>query len=154
LCPNYVSDYLLKNLSLGEQVLFTRLYRLCGGLQKKSDGLTVLELAEGVGLNPKFAATIIKSLVDKRLLKVIWSNPILKKVRFKLMLPKEIDRKIVLCAVCHDLIHSEEDWLYYPIARSVKGRVHAVVAHRACVEGEPIWEGSARPDATGPKFLE
>jgi len=151
LCPNYVSDYLLKNLSLGEQVVFVRLYRLAGGLQKKTEGLTVGELAESVGLNPKFTATIIKSLVDKGLVKVIWTNPFLKKVRFKLTLQKEIEKKIVLCAVCHDLIHAEEDWLYYPIAKSAKGRVHAVVAHRGCVDGEPIWEGSdaARPGRMG-----
>lgn len=152
LCPNYVSDYLLKNLSLGEQVVFVRLYRLAGGLQKKTEGMTVSELAESVGLNPKFTATIIKSLVDKGLVKVIWTNPFLKKVRFKLTLQKEIEKKIVLCAVCHDLIHAEENWLYYPIARSAKGRVHAVVAHRNCVEGDPIWEGSDGAGRLAPRF--
>jgi len=138
LVPNYVSDYLLKNLSLAEQSVFNRLYRVSAGFWRKSDPLTIGDLAESCGLNAKFTATVIKSLVSKKLVKVIWGNPLSRKVRFKLILPREVEKRIVLCGVCHDLIHEEEEWEYYPIARTLDDRVQTIVAHLRCVPGEPF----------------
>jgi hypothetical protein len=59
-------------------------------------------------------------------------------VRFKLILPREVEKRIVLCGVCHDLIHEEEEWEYYPIARTLDDRVQTIVAHLRCVPGEPF----------------
>ncbi|MBI1851275.1 MAG: hypothetical protein HYR85_13120 [Planctomycetes bacterium] len=140
LVPNYVSDYLLKNLSLGEQAVFNRLFRLSAGFYKKTEPITIRALGEACGLSPKFTATIVRSLAGKRLMKVILVNPLTKKVRLKLVLPAEVEKKIVLCGVCHELILEDEPWKNYPIARPVRGRAQAVVAHERCVEGEPFFE--------------
>jgi hypothetical protein len=145
LVPNYVSDYLLKNLSLGEQAVFNRLFRLSAGFYKKTEPITIRALGEACGLSPKFTATIVKSLATKRLVKVILANPLTKKVRLKLVLPSEVDKKIVLCGVCHELILEEDEWRAYPIARPVKDRAQAIVAHTRCVEGEPFFLASDDP---------
>ncbi len=143
LVPNYVSDYLLKNLSLGEQAVFSRLFRLSAGFYKKTEPITIRSLGEACGLSPKFTATIVKSLATKRLVRVILVNPLTKKVRLKLVLPSEVEKKIVLCGVCHDLILEDEPWRTYPISRPVKNRAQAIVAHARCVEGEPFFAASA-----------
>ena len=142
LVPNYVSDYLLKNLSLGEQAVFNRLFRLSAGFYKKTEPITIRALGDACGLSPKFTATIVKSLATKRLVKVILVNPITKKVRLKLVLPGEVDKKIVLCGVCHELILEDEKWRTYPISRPIRGRAQAIVAHTRCVEGEPFFQAS------------
>ncbi len=143
LVPNYVSDYLMKNLSLGEQSVFHRLYRLSRGFHRKTEPITVRNLAESCGLNPKLTANIIKALASKRLLKIIYSNPFTKKVKFKLVLPREVEQKMVICGVCHNLIMEDETWQYFPITKPENGRSQAVTAHTDCVEGAPILEGRA-----------
>ncbi len=143
LVPNYVSDYLMKNLSLGEQSVFHRLYRLSRGFHRKTEPITVRNLAESCGLNPKLTANIIKALASKRLLKIIYSNPFTKKVKFKLVLPREVEQKMVICGVCHNLIMEDETWQYYPITKPENGRSQAITAHESCVEGSPILEGRA-----------
>jgi hypothetical protein len=140
LVPNYVSDYLLKNLSLGEQAVFNRLFRLSAGFYKKTEPITIRALGDACGLSPKFTATIVRSLAAKRLVKVILVNPITKKVRLKLVLPSEVEKKVVLCGVCHELILDDETWKTYPVARPVRGRAQAIIAHERCVEGEPFFE--------------
>jgi hypothetical protein len=140
LVPNYVSDYLMKNLSLGEQSVFHRLYRLSRGFNRRTEPITVRHLAESCGLNAKLTANIIKSLASKRLLRIIYSNPFTKKVKFKLVLPKEVEQRIILCGVCHNLILEDESWAYFPITRPDRGRSQAVVAHLECVDGEPLLE--------------
>jgi len=141
LVPNYVSDYLMKNLSLGEQSVFNRLYRLSRGFNRRTEAITVRHLAESCGLNPKLTANIIKSLASKRLLRIIYSNPFTKKVKFKLVLPKEVEQRLILCGVCHHLILEDERWGYFPITKPVRGKAQAVVAHLECVDGEPLLEG-------------
>lgn len=143
LVPNYVSDYLMKNLSLGEQSVFHRLYRLSRGFHRKTEPITVRNLAESCGLNPKLTANIIKALASKRLLKIIYSNPFTKKVKFKLVLPREVEQKMVICGVCHNLIMEDETWQYFPITKPENGRSQAITAHESCVEGVPILEGRA-----------
>jgi hypothetical protein len=143
LVPNYVSDYLMKNLSLGEQSVFNRLYRLSRGFNRRTEPITVRHLAESCGLNAKLTANIIKSLASKRLLRIIYSNPFTKKVKFKLVLPKEVEQRIILCGVCHNLILEDEEWTYFPITKPEKGRSQAVVAHLECVDGKPLLEGRA-----------
>jgi len=145
LVPNYVSDYLMKNLSLGEQSVFHRLYRLSRGFHKKTEPITVRSLAESCGLSPKLTANIIKALASKRILKIIYSNPFTKKVKFKLVLPREVEQKMVVCGICHNLILDDEEWKYYPITVPVNGRSQAVAGHVECVEGEPFLE--SRPVA-------
>ena len=147
LVPNYVSDYLMKNLSLGEQSVFIRLYRLSRGFHRKTEPITVRNLAESCGLNPKLTANIIKALASKRLLKIIYSNPFTKKVKFKLVLPREVEQKMVVCGVCHNLITEEEEWKYYPITVPVSGKSQAIAAHVDCVEGSPFLDGSPIEDA-------
>jgi hypothetical protein len=141
LVPNYISDYLMKNLSLGEQSVFSRLYRLSRGFNRRTEAITVRHLAESCGLNAKLTANIIKSLASKRLLRIIYSNPFTKKVKFKLVLPREVEQRIVLCGVCHTLILEDEEWTYYPITKPQKGRAQAIVAHKHCVDGPPFLDG-------------
>ncbi len=140
LVPNYVSDYLMKNLSLGEQSVFQRLYRLSRGFHRKTEPITVRALADACGLNPKLTANIIKALASKRILKIIYSNPFTKKVKFKLVLPREVEQKMVVCGICHNLILDDEEWKYFPITVPVNGRAQAIAAHEDCVEGRPFVE--------------
>lgn len=147
LVPNYVSDYLMKNLSLGEQSVFNRLYRLSRGFHKKTEPITVRNLADSCGLNPKLTANIIKALASKRILKIIYSNPFTKKVKFKLVLPREVEQKMIVCGVCHNLIMDDEEWKYFPITVPVSGRAQAISAHVECVEGEAFLDGDGTPAA-------
>ena len=135
--PNFISDYVMRDLSLGEQSVFNRLLRLTQGVDGPSGKLRLEEVAEACGVTPEFALRTVQSLQDKGLMRVFRLNPFTRCIRYRLDVLKQWQGKLVLCAVCHAPIRPGEDKAMTPVARSSRG-VQEVPVHRRCLQGEPV----------------
>ena len=65
--PTYVSDLVLRNLSLAEQAVLLRMLRLSGGIGRATDRTRPREIAKACGLRPSLAGAVIRSLAEKGL---------------------------------------------------------------------------------------
>jgi len=136
--PSYLSDYLMRNLSLGEQSIFHRFYRLARGFGRDSQRVTLKGLGEACGVSPTFAASIVASLEKKGLVRVVRRNPLTRSAVYRLQLPVEIRERLLLCAVCHGLIEEGQAWQSYPFARAKDGTCSRVPCHNDCARGGPL----------------
>jgi len=134
--PNFVSDYMMKDLSLGEQSVFNRLLRLTQGLDRLSGKLKIKDVADACGITPDFAARSIQSLQEKGLMRVIRHNPFSRSIRYRLDVLKQWQGKLLLCAICHGTIGPEDERVRIPVARSGQS-IQEVLAHAGCLQGEP-----------------
>lgn len=133
--PNIISDYVMRDLSLGEQSVFHRLLRLSQGLDTVSDKVRIPDVADACGLTPEFTARAMRSLQEKGLLQVVRHHRLNRSVRYKLDVLKQWQGKLVLCAVCHGPIRPDEAHSLVPVARSSRGR-QEVPIHQRCLQGE------------------
>ncbi len=134
--PNFISDYLMQDLSLGEQSVFNRLLRLSQGMNRLSGKLKVKDVAEACGISPAFAARTLESLQEKGLMRVVRNNRFTRSIRYRLDVLKQWQGKLVLCAVCHGPISPEDARTLLPVARSVNG-IQEVPVHVDCLTGDP-----------------
>jgi hypothetical protein len=132
--PNIISDYVMRDLSLGEQSVFHRLLRLSQGLDTVSDKVRIPDVAEACGLTPEFTARAMRSLQEKGLLHVVRHHRLSRSVRYKLDVLKQWQGKLVLCAVCHGPIRPEEEHRLVEVARSSRG-CQEVPIHERCLDG-------------------
>ena len=133
--PNFISDYLMPDLSLGEQSVFNRLLRLSQGMNRLSGKLKVNDVAEACGITPAFAARTLESLQEKGLMRVVRNNRFTRSIQYRLDVLKQWQGKLVLCAVCHGPIGPEDARTLVPVARSVNG-IQEVPVHVDCLKGE------------------
>ena len=134
--PNFISDYVLRDLSLGEQSVLNRLLRLTQGINVPSGKLRIKDVAEACGISPEFAIRTVESLEEKGLLRILRHNPFTRTVRYRLDVLKQWQGKLVLCAVCHGPIRPQDEMTLVPVARSLRG-IQEVPVHNACLEGDP-----------------
>jgi hypothetical protein len=135
--PNFVSDFLLRDLSLGEQSVFNRLLRLTQGVDGPPGKLRIADVADACGITPEFAARTVDSLQEKRLMRVVRLNPFTRAVRYRLDVLKQWQGKLVLCAVCHGPIRRDEEKTLVPVSRSSHG-IQEIPVHRRCLHGDPV----------------
>lgn len=135
--PNFLSDYLMRELSLGEQAVFNRLLRMTQTFDEGVGRMRLDDVADACGITPEFAARAIESLQEKGVLRMLKRNPFSKSTSFRLDVTTRWRGKIVLCAVCHAPIRDDDGYVAIPVARSRSGQQH-VPAHRECLHGEPI----------------
>lgn len=138
LYPTYLDELIVPRLSLSEQALFHQIYRLSQKLSRTTEKISLSSLAKACGLSPELASSSLKSLVRKRILKVVHKNPFTKKAKYRLVLPKELRKNLILCGICHEMIKEGEAWKYCPVAKTDGGRVQCVVAHKECIRGNPL----------------
>lgn len=134
--PNFISDYLMQDLSLGEQSVFNRLLRLTQGMNRLSGKLRVKDVADACGITPELAARTLESLQEKGLMKVVRNNPFTRSIRYRLDVLKQWQGKLLLCAVCHGPIGPEDARILVPVARSMNG-IQEVPVHADCLKGDP-----------------
>lgn len=130
--PNFISDYLMRDLSLGEQAVFNRLLRLSQGIDEPTGKMKVRDVAEACGVTVEFAAKTIKSLQEKGIIRVLKRNPFTRSVPFQLDVMKRWGGQLVLCAVCHGPIRAGHHYVSVEIAKTERG-VQEVLAHGRCV---------------------
>ncbi|MBN2490105.1 MAG: hypothetical protein JXQ29_04570 [Planctomycetes bacterium] len=140
--PNFISDFLLRDLSLGEQSVFNRLLRLTQGLDGPAGNLRIRDVADACGITPEFAARAVESLQEKKLLNAVRLHPFSRSIRYRLDVLKQWQGKLVLCAVCHGPIRPGEEKALVAVARSAQG-TQEVPVHRRCLRGEPLAEDGA-----------
>lgn len=130
-CPNFVSDYVVRELSLAEQSVFFRLLRLVQGGADPAP-VTVEAVAAACGLTPALALRALESLAGRGLLRLL-KAPLRKGYRVRLRLS---GAALGLCAVCHAPLDGEET-LTLAVARSARG-VQTLRLHRRCLAGDPL----------------
>jgi hypothetical protein len=134
--PNFISDYLMRELSLGEQSVLNRLLRLTQGVEDPADRLRIHDVAAACGITPELAASTLESLQEKGLMRVMRQNPFTRSIRYRLDVLKQWQGKLVLCAVCHGSILPGQEASLVPIARSARG-IQEVPVHDRCLDGDP-----------------
>ena len=100
--PNFISDYVLRDLSLGEQSVLNRLLRLTQGINVPSGKLRIKDVAGGRAESaPSLQFAPWRASREKGLLRILRHNPFTRTVRYRLDVLKQWQGKLVLCAVCH-----------------------------------------------------
>jgi len=134
--PNFISDYLMRDLSLGEQSVLNRLLRLTQGVDGPAGRLRIHDVAAACGITPELAASTVESLQEKGLMRVVRQNPFTRSIRYRLDVLKQWQGRLVLCAVCHGSILPDQEASLVPIARSARG-IQEVPVHDRCLDGDP-----------------
>ena len=139
LLPTYISDLVLRNLSLAEQSVLVRLIRLGGGLGRPTPRTRQVEIARACGLRPALVGAVIRSLAEKGLVARSRRNPLTRSARYRVELPPTLEKTLRVCSVCHELIDEEEEsWLPAPLSLRPDGSYQYVSAHAGCIEGATL----------------
>jgi hypothetical protein len=139
--PTYVSDLVVKNLSLAEQSVFHRLFRLSGGFHRSTARVRPADIGKACGLRATLVTAAIRSLAEKGLVVARRRNPLTGSARYVITLPDLIEKTLRVCGVCHRLIEDEEGeagWLPVPISLKPDGSYQFVDAHAECMEGATL----------------
>jgi hypothetical protein len=139
--PTYISDLVMKNLSLTEQSVFHRLFRLAGGLIRPTPRIRPSHIGQACGLRPRLVAAAVRGLVEKGLVTISRRNPLTGSARFSIGLPATVSKTGRICCVCHGLIDETDrsrPWLPVPLSIQTDGAYQYVAAHSACIEGATL----------------
>jgi len=137
--PTYVPDLLIRNLSLAEQAVFHQLLRLAAGFRRPTPRVRPTEIGEACALRPPLVRAALKSLIEKRLVRILRRNPFTGAAVFQLMLPPVVKQHLKICAVCHEVIDQpNEEWLPVPVSLRVDGSYQNLFAHAECLDGATL----------------
>lgn len=137
--PTYVPDLLVRNLSLAEQAVFHQLLRLATGFRRPTPRVRPTEIGEACSLRPPLVRAALKSLVDKRLVRILRRNPFTGAAVFQLVIPPVVKQRLKVCAVCHEAIdETREEWLPVPVSLRVDGSYQNLFSHAECLDGATL----------------